>query len=63
MFQNAAFEELHCGCERNASKGTQFSGDLRTLFAYPSDKKVRTLRGTQKNPVGVELERLPDSWW
>ena len=26
-------------CEREADKGTQFSGDLRTLFAYPSDKK------------------------
>ena len=46
-------------------------GAARTLFAYPSDKKVRTpdfekcvpLRGTQKNPVGVDLERLPDSWW
>ena len=31
--------------------------------AYSWLRKVRTLRGTQKNPVSVELERLPDSWW
>ena len=42
------------------------------LFAYPSVGKVRTLcvpltcencvpfRGTQKNPVDVDFERLPD---
>ena len=24
---------------------------------------LRTFRGAQKNPVSVELERLPDSWW
>ena len=29
----------------------------------PLTKKCVPLRGTQKNPVSVELERLPDSWW
>ena len=31
--------------------------------AYSWLRKVRTLEGYAKNPVGVDLERLPDVWW
>ena len=35
-------------CERAARRGTQLSDDLRTLFVYPSDEKVRTRPGHAK---------------